>query len=307
MNSLKTILSLVFMGGMACAGADTTATPIQVLIVDGFSNHDWGHTTRLIRSVLVNAGHFEVSVSTTPQGKEMAGGNWRPRFGDFDVVIQNCNDIGGGPSWPEEVQRDFENYVHGGGGVFMFHSANNAFAGWPAYNEMIGLGWRQADYGVALEIPPDGGVKRIPPGMGKGTGHGSRTNALIHRLGDHPIHAGLPRRWRASDIEVYFYARGPAKNLDVLSYAHDIQSGKNWPVEWVVAYGDGRVYNSTFGHVWRDDPQPLGMRCAGFQTLVVRACQWLARREVDAMLPEDFPGESSVSLRAEFGEQAAPD
>jgi hypothetical protein len=36
---------------------------------------------------------------------------WRPNFSDYDVVIQTCNDIGGGPSWPREVQIAFENHV----------------------------------------------------------------------------------------------------------------------------------------------------------------------------------------------------
>ncbi len=37
---------------------------IAVLVVDGFSNHDWEHTTRCIRAILTEAEGFDVSVST---------------------------------------------------------------------------------------------------------------------------------------------------------------------------------------------------------------------------------------------------
>ena len=52
----------------------------------------------------------------------------------------------------------------------------------------------------------------------------------------------LPRAWRAANIEVYYHPRGPAKNVDVLSYAHEPRTGRNWPIEWTVRYGRGRVY-----------------------------------------------------------------
>ena len=86
---------------------------------------------------------------------------------------------------------------------------------------------------------------------------------MVHRMGDHPIHAGLPRAWMAAKIEVYTYARGPAEDLRVLSWAEDPATQTRWPIEWTVDYGKGRVYNSTFGHVWRDESNPPGMQCAG--------------------------------------------
>jgi type 1 glutamine amidotransferase len=64
-----------------------------------------------------------------------------------------------------------------------------------------------------------------------------------------------------------------------------------------VRFGKGRVYTSTFGHVWRDEQDPVNLRCAGFQTLMVRATQWLAGREIDPALPADFPSAKAISLR----------
>ena len=74
----------------------------------------------------------------------------------------------------------------------------------------------------------------------------------------------------------------------------------NFPLEWTVAYGQGRVYTSTFGHVWKGDTQPERMRCAGVQTMVVRALQWLAHREVTFPVPADFPTAEKISVRGEI-------
>ena len=91
----------------------------------------------------------------------------------------------------------------------------------------------------------------MPSGAGEDTGHGPRFDALIMRLGNNTIHAGLPRAWMAADIEVYYFVRGTAKHVEVLSFAREPKTQLNWPIEWVVNYGRGRVYTSTLGHVWQ--------------------------------------------------------
>src|SRR5882762_6068272 len=98
---------------LAVAAADTNK--IKVLIVDGFSNHDWKYNTQLLRGILEPTGLFEVSVSTAPStngAPEWAA--WRPKFSDYDVVIQTYNDLKGGTPWPKEVQTAFENFVTNG-------------------------------------------------------------------------------------------------------------------------------------------------------------------------------------------------
>jgi hypothetical protein len=295
------ISSLVF--GLLAATFATTAfaqqseKPIRVLIVDGFSNHDWRLTTHYIRTILDRSGRFSVDVSTAPPTAAAPGWDaWNPRFEEYDVVIQNCNDIDGGPSWPEVVRTRLERFVKKGGGLYVWHSGNNAFPDWPAYNEMIGLGWRDRTFGTAIAVSDDGQLHRFAPGEGESTGHGPRFDALITRRGDHPIHRGLPRQWTAADIEVYYFVRGPAKRVQVISYAREPKTGLNWPTEWVVRYGRGRVYTSTFGHVWKGDVQPVTVRDVGVQTLLVRGLQWLAGRQVDTTVPENFPTAETISV-----------
>ena len=281
-----------------CAADRPPSTPIRVLIVDGYSNHDWRLTTALIRRILEPTGLFRVTVTTAPPTLDAPGWDaWRPVFSDYDVVIQTCNDLGGGPAWPRAIQEAFETYVRRGGGVYVWHAGNNAFRDWPAYNEMIGLGWRSKDFGPAIAVNEDGSLTRIPASEGLDTGHGERHDTVVHRLGDHPIHAGLPRAWRTPDIEVYHYARGPAVRLTVLSYGFDPDTNIRWPLEWTTTYGSGRVYTSTFGHVWKGDTDPERIRCVGVQTIVVRALQWLAARNVTWPVPRDFPTADRISLR----------
>ena len=277
--------------------ASESSDSIQVLIVDGFSNHDWQATTDAIRSILSSDNQLQVKVSTVPTQSDPEWRLWNPNFSNYSVVIQNTNDISKKGAWPEPAKASFERYVYNGGGMLGFHSANNAFQNWEAYNKMIGLGWRKKDFGPAI-IVEGGKTVHIASGEGSNTGHGPRVDAVVTRLGEHSIHKGLPQQWMAADIEIYRYARGPAENLTVLSYARDAKTGINFPTEWVVSYGKGRIYNSTFGHYWHNlDKAPPGMRCRGFQTILRRAVRWAAGADVPTEAPADFPTKEQVSLQ----------
>ena len=48
------------------AESEPMTPKIRVLIVDGFSNHDWKLTTQLIRAIIEPSGLFVVDVSTAP-------------------------------------------------------------------------------------------------------------------------------------------------------------------------------------------------------------------------------------------------
>jgi uncharacterized protein len=271
---------------------------IRVLIVDGFSNHNWRQTTFLTQKILEDTKLFLVDVCTAPSTQTSSDWqSWRPQFSDYDVVVQNCNSLGGRPSWPRAVQRDLERFVGAGGGLYILHSGNNSFPRWKEYNRMIGLGWRNKKFGWGISIDTDGSTIRIPPGQGRKTSHGKRIDALLTRLGEHPIHKDIPKQWQAADLEVYSYARGPAENLSVLSYAKEPVTGLNFPIEWVVEYDKGKVYNSTFGHVWENDTNPPGMRCVAFQTLLIRAVQWLGGKGVTWPVPDTFPDDKNIQLQ----------
>ena len=295
---MKYILALTLSFLLGCTSSMIRDQKINVLIVDGFSNHDWKQTTKETKEILERSGLFDVSVSTYPL---YAGDsnliNWNPEFANYDVVIQNTNNIHNKElKWPKIIEKQLEEYVNNGGGLYILHSANNAFSHWKEYDLMIGLGWRSKDAGIALEIDSLGNVISIPVGSGLNTFHGPRFDALIQKYKDHPINKGFPEKWLTPSMELYKYARGPAKNLSILSYAHDSTTNKNWPVEWTIKYGTGLVYNSSMGHLWKDEKYPDRFRCIGFQTTMIRATEWLATGNTTYPVPANFPKEESISL-----------
>lgn len=285
---------LHFFGGHAQNSPDK----INVLIVDGFSNHDWQQTTLVVKTILEKSGMFDVSVSTSPSEPEDKNWeSWNPNFEKYDVVIQNSNNIQNkNIQWPLKVQKQLEEYVSGGGGLYILHSANNAFANWPEYNLMIGLGWRSIDEGIALQVQDDKQIKKISVGEGRATYHGPRHDEIIHILNSHPINRDFPKAWKTPDMELYKFARGPAENLTILSYAKDEETNINWPVEWIVSYGKGNVYISSMGHLWKGQTYPVSYRCIGFQTTLIRATEWLASGNTSYPLPEDFPTEDEIKM-----------
>lgn len=289
---------LIFIANLSALRAQKTHE-IKLLIVDGFSNHDWQRTTESIIHILNIYKGFKIDVSTSPDNSATKDQieSWSPDFSAYDVVMLNCNDKGTPVNWSNLTRRNLERFVASGGGLYIFHSANNGFENWDEYNKMIGLGWRNKNFGKAAIVEDDGTVRVVNAGDGENTAHSVRVNALTTRIGNHPIQKGLPKSWIYADIEVYTYARGPMENVTILTYAKDELYKKNFPVEWVVRYGKGRVYNSTLGHFWKDQLNPEGMRCAAFQTEMVRALQWLAKVKIDTTLPGDFPNTHDVSLR----------
>ncbi|TKG89848.1 ThuA domain-containing protein [Puteibacter caeruleilacunae] len=289
-------LMLLFWG--YSVSAQSQSDKLNVLIVDGFSNHDWKQTSLVVKSILEESNLFHVDISTSPsEPGDTRWEAWRPNFKAYDVVIQNTNNIGNKEiKWPTEVQKDLEKYLRKGGGLFILHSANNAFPTWEEYNMMIGLGWRSKDEGIALQVSNDREIVKVPVGEGRSTYHGPRNDEIIYILNNHPINKGFPKEWKTPDMELYKFARGPAKNLTVLSYAKDEKTNINWPVEWVISYGKGRVYNSSMGHLWKGDSYPVTYRCVGFQTILIRATEWLATGKTTYQIPDNFPSKDKIEL-----------
>jgi hypothetical protein len=225
----RSILFSPVLAAAACAEARKS----KVLIVDGFSNHDWRKTTAFIDATLTETDMVDVAVSTSPGEADAPGWEeWRPAFSDYDVAVLNMNYL---PQpelrWPRQVEQALEAYGGGGGGLLVYHSANNAVPHWPEYDRMIGLGWRGKDHGPALQLQADGMIKRVPAGAGEDTSHGPRQDTLVMRLNDHPINDDLPGQWMTPDIEVYTHARGPAEELTVLTYGRHIATDSYWPLE----------------------------------------------------------------------------
>ena len=270
---------------------------IRVLIVDGQNNHNWRAMTPPMKAELEKSGRFVVDVATTPGPKagSSAWDSFRPNFSKYDVILSNYN----GQPWPAVVQKALEDYVAGGGGLAIIHAANNAFPDWPAFNKMIGLGWRNPGYGDRITVDEDGKVVRTPKGQGPGSGHGpTHAFKVVVRNADHPITQGMPAEWMHAKDELYHGQRGPAEHMEILATAYSDKAkggtGTNEPMIWVIPFGKGRVFTTVMGHAMGDDITAIN--CLGFRTVMLRGTEWAATGKVTIPIPDDFPTASQVRL-----------
>jgi hypothetical protein len=90
------------LASLALASAAAAADKINVLIIDGQSNHNWKAMTPPMTADLVKSGRFTVAVATTPERKSAkeAWNTFHPDFSRCDVVLSNYN----GEPWPDAVQ-----------------------------------------------------------------------------------------------------------------------------------------------------------------------------------------------------------
>jgi type 1 glutamine amidotransferase len=276
---------------LACTGF-VSAAPIKVLLIDGQNNHAWKQTTPELKAILEEGGLCTVEVSTAP-AKNGDWAAWRPKFGEFQVVVSNYN----GELWPDETRDAFEKFVSDGGGFVPVHAANNSFPEWKAYNEMIGLGgWggRSEKSGPYLRLRD--GKWTMDPRPGNGGSHGKQHEFLLTtRAPEHPIMAGLPAKWMHRQDELYDRLRGPAQNVTVLASAMSAKetggSGEEEPLLMAIPYGKGRVFHTALGHGME------AIKCQGFATTLRRGTEWAATGKVTQPVPADFPDEKGVKAR----------
>ena len=260
--------------------------PLRVLILDGHNpHHDWQVTTPLLQHLLRTSGHFVADVATAPpEGEDVSG--FRPTLADYDVVLSNYNS----QQCSDQFKEDFLEFLRGGGGFVCVHAANNAFADWPEYNRVCGLGgWfgRDERWGPYVYFQNDELV-RDAKSRGLGGSHGmQREFQIVMRDRDHPITQGLPPVWLHTQDELYDRLRGPANNMRVLASAYaDADkggSGRHEPVMMVLHYGKGRVFHTVLGHA------DYSMRCVGFSTTLLRGTEWAATGKVTIPMPKNFP------------------
>ena len=295
------LLSILFVAPLFCAAAPSPAhgsTMIRVLFLDGQSGgtyHNWKLTTPVLKAELEETGLFQVTVITAPQS-DGDFSNFKPKLRDYQVIVLNYD----APGWPEDLRKQFEQFVSNGGGLVVVHAADNAFPGWPAYNLMTGIGgWRNRTETAGPMWYFKDGKLISDPSPGAAGSHGSRLPfQVVTRQPEHPIMKGLPPVWMHAADELYATLRGPGKNMTVLATAHSDPKNKGTdhdePMVMVLSYGKGRIFHTTMGH------DASALSCVGLMTLFQRGTEWAATGRVTQKVPSSFPTANSVSFRADI-------
>jgi uncharacterized protein len=281
-------------------------TTMNALIVTGQNNHNWQRSSIYLKTILEKSGIFLADISVSPpQGEDMSG--YIIDFSPYDVVVLDYT----GDDWPRETRENFVSYVQNGGGVVVYHAANNAFPNWPEYNEIIGVGgWNDRNEKSGPYVYVSGGEVVRDNSPGRGGSHGSQHEFVVQAFKPkHPIIRGLPERWMHTRDELYSELRGPANNLQVLAYSHaDTQfrgTGRNEPVLMTIDYGKGRVFHTVLGHAGTGRFMPA-MESAGFIVTLQRGAEWAATGRVKQKVPAVFATETAP-LQWEFFEDIHSD
>jgi type 1 glutamine amidotransferase len=297
MKRAASILAVV----IAFAGfATRAAAPISVMILDGESGgayHDWQRVTPVLKKMLDETGLFTTTVVTAPPANGDFSG-FRPDFTKYQVVVMNYD--APDQRWSSELKTSFEQYVRNGGGFVPVHAADNAFPGWQAYNEMIGVGgWRgRREQAGPYWFFKDGKLTSDAT-AGPAGSHGRRVPFQVTlRDRSHPITKGLPPVWMHQGDELYARLRGPGRNMTVLATAFsDPQnngSGRDEPQLMVLSYGKGRIFHTTMGH----DVNALSS--VDFIVTLQRGTEWAATGRVTQKIPASFPTATTVAYRADL-------
>src|SRR5579872_338943 len=169
---------------------------------------------------------------------------------DFDaVVFYGIGEL----ELTDQQKADLLSFIHDDGKGFVgIHTAITAFYSWPEYGDMIGgyfddHPWTIFDAPIIVEDPSFPAMKAFP-----------RTFTVRDEIYQ-------VKNFSRNRVRVL--ARLDASKLDLKNPRVHRTDG-DFPVAWARAYGQGRVFYSTFGHTeesW-DDPR--------MQTMWIEAIKW---------------------------------
>ena len=277
--------------------------PIKTLLITGQNNHNWQVSHVVLKQILENSGRFDVDFAISPeQGKDMSG--FVLDFSPYQLVVLDYN----GDSWPEETNRRFLEYVQNGGGVVIYHAADNAFSKWPEFNKICALGgWEGRNENSGPYVYWKDGKLVKDSSAGPGGSHGRQHEYVLNgRDKVHPVVKGLPLKWRHAKDELYDRMRGPGNIRDILYTAYSDKetngSGREEPLVFTVDYGNARIFHTMLGHAGATTEDNIAMQCTGFQVLLLRGAEWAATGKVTQKVPKDFPTETTSSNRKDYKE-----
>ncbi len=259
MKSPAKVISLLLIAGSLFLSQCKDPASLNALIVSDSAPIVSG----VLKKILKNSGLFDVDIQ---KGKSYD-------FADYDVVVLELENA----EWPDEVKKELESYVSGGGGLVVLGSTIGSFKDWPEGEKIFG-----AKNGGELKKSKN-----------------AHDYLIVNSDVEHPVTNGLNKKWMHVNDYMMYSTQSISKDVEVLasSRADTLQggNGKMLPVMFANGYGEGRVFCSTLGFAATKDYIDV-IQCVGFITTFQRGAEWAATGVVSQEVPIDFPNLASTHL-----------
>ena len=248
------------------------AEALRVLILSGRNNHEWQKTTPLLEDLFGQSVRFGVVETTEAPGTLTAAD-----LAGYDVLVSNWTPYPDTARlWPPETEQAFLDFVRKGGGFVVIHAAACTFQGWPEFQQINGLTWKDGY-----------------------TGHTRYDTFQVSvEDQDHPIARGLTD-FLITDELYQNMVQVAGHDLHTVWKAYSAPeiggTGKDQPILVCTRFGEGRGVNFVLGH----DVAAMGN--LGFRTLLLRSAEWAATGEVTLPAPEAW-----ATVRAQAAGNGGP-
>lgn len=234
------LASLVaILGGLPASAADAPRKA-QVLILTGneYPGHKWKETAPLLAQFLAEDPRLVTTVNEDVMFLAS------PKIQQYDTIVLNYMNWKT-PDPGDEVHAGLQRFVSSGKGLALVHFACGAFQGWPEFEKIAGRVWNP-----------------------KFRGHDPRGPFIVDIAdAQHPITRGL-KSFEIED-ELYTCLDGTPP-IHVIAKATSKVDQKDYPMAFVLTYGQGRVFHCVLGH----DVKALSTPAA--QELYRRGTAWSA-------------------------------
>ncbi len=223
----------------------------KVLLFSGGQRQHHGYRDQAfyLANSLEDTGRFEVTIAEDAALLET------PALGRYDLIVALADRRDPEFKLSAAQQQAIVEYVAKGGGYVSIHGADNAANDWgPELRAMLGGVFSHDTSGGR----PDGKVRK-----------GTYPIKVVDR--DHPITRGLDDFTLADELYYQMQMEPGVEPLVVAEFA-----GRDWPVAWAKAHGEGRVFHTPLGHrdFGPDKPDPL--RDPNLSRLVIAGIDWVA-------------------------------
>jgi type 1 glutamine amidotransferase len=222
--------------------ASDERTRVLLLTGEDYPGHKWRETAPVLKEQL--AKDPRLSVDVVDDLKFLRS----PQLFDYEVVVAHFKNYDPNVPGPEG-QANLEKYVREGGGLVLVHFACGAFQEWPEFVKIAGRVWNP-----------------------KMRGHDPRGTFRVEIVDtEHPVTRGL----KAFDTpdELYTCLDGDTP-IKVIAESQSKVDKKQYPMAFVLQFGQGRVFHCPLGH----DVAAFSVPEVG--QLFRRGCAWAAGLEV---------------------------